>query len=372
MIARRAVLAACAAAFGCARKKAAGFPGYAFVANEEGQAVAAVDLETFTLARRIPVDGRPTAVIAHPARDAVYVLTPDTGAVHEIVASSLALRRRMRAAGGAISMRLSADGETLWLLAGVPPQLVRIDTERLETRARIALPWKPADFDLSRDGRLCAVSFGVEGAVSIFEPAVARAGAPIRAAKAAGILRFRSDGRHLLVGDTAENALVILEAPSGRLVTRLPLAVRPDNLCFKADGGQLFVTGAGMDAVVVVYPYSTEVAQTILAGHAPGAMAASIGPGDGYLFVANPPSGDVTVVDIETSRAIAKAAVGADPGCITVTPDDQFALVLNRGSGNLAVLRIRATAPRRTRSAPLFTVIPVGSRPVSAAVKAVG
>jgi YVTN family beta-propeller protein len=120
-----------------------------------------------------------------------------------------------------------------------------------------------------------------------------------------------------------------------------------------------------------VYPYSTEVAQTILAGRAPGAMAVSGAPGDGYLFVTNPLSGDVTIVDIETARTIATLAVGADPGYIAVTTDDQFALVLNRRSGNVAVIRIASVIPRRTRSAPLFTLIPVGSRPVSAAVKAI-
>ena len=53
-------------------------------------------------------------------------------------------------------------------------------------------------------------------------------------------------------------------------VVRLPLAVRPDNMCLGGGGGQLFITGEGMDAVVAVYPYQTQVAATLLAGHAPG------------------------------------------------------------------------------------------------------
>ena len=74
--------------------------------------------------------------------------------------------------------------------------------------------------------------------------------------------------------------LSIFDVPSRRLVVNLPLAVRPDHLCFKADGGQVFVTGEGMDAVVVVYPYYTpQIGETVLAGHSPGAMAASSLPG---------------------------------------------------------------------------------------------
>jgi hypothetical protein len=55
-----------------------------------------------------------------------------------------------------------------------------------------------------------------------------------------------------------------------------------------------------------------------------------------------------------------------------MTPDDQYALILNRRSGNMAVIRLAAVIRSRTRGAPLFTTIPVGSAPVSAAVLAVG
>ena len=143
-------------------------------------------------------------------------------------------------------------------------------------------------------------------------------------------------------------------------------------MCFNADGGQLFVTGEGMDAVVVVYPsHIPQVGETVLGGHHPGAMAASTLPG--YLFVANPSSGDVSILDIETRRVIAVTPVGTQPAYIAITPDDQYALVLNQASGDMAVIRIpnvtRAVSEqRRWKKGPLFMLIPVGSKPVSAAI----
>ena len=53
---------------------------------------------------------------------------------------------------------------------------------------------------------------------------------------------------------------------------------------------------------------------------------------------------------------------------------EQYALVLNEGSGDLAVIRTyslsapQLSAKARFKSAPVFTMIPVGERPVSAAV----
>src|SRR5213079_497268 len=46
----------------CSRPKAKGFSGYAFIANRDGGAIAAVDLQVFAVARHIRVDGAPTAV----------------------------------------------------------------------------------------------------------------------------------------------------------------------------------------------------------------------------------------------------------------------------------------------------------------------
>jgi len=358
---RRTMLLGPLALAGCRRRKGSGFPGYAFVANQEGQAVAAVDLTTFTLARHIRVEGTPTQVVAHQAR--VFALTAENCTVHEISAPELAFRRRTRVGRTAVSMRLAPQGGGLWVLCREPGQLVRVPPEE-GVLARIDLPAEPVDFDLSSDGRWAAVSFGAAGSLAFADLVEGRCQAPVMVGRPVSRVRFRFDSKVLLAGSAEERTLSILEAPAGRLLVRLPLAVQPESFCFKSDGGQLFITGAGMDAVVIVYPYSTEIAETVLAGKAPGAMAASAT----YLFVANPPTRDVTILDIETRRAIAVAAVGDDPGFITLTPDEQYALVLNRRSGDMAVIRLATITAKRARSAPLFTMVPVGSRPVSAAV----
>jgi hypothetical protein len=53
---------------------------------------------------------------------------------------------------------------------------------------------------------------------------------------------------------------------------------------------------------------------------------------------------------------------------MAVTPDQQYALVLHGGSGDLGVIRIASITARRAKSAPLFTMIPIGERPVGLAI----
>jgi len=185
------------------------------------------------------------------------------------------------------------------VLARQPRRLIRLPLDTFQPDTHIALPGEPVDFDICGSGEWAGISFGESGVVGLAD---LRRGAcsSVILGKRLSLARFRKDGQQLLVGNAEDRMLSILEAPGGRVVVHLPLAVRPDYFCFSADGGQLFVTGAGMDAVVVVYPFWTEVAETTLAGRAPGAMADAVGPDVEFLLVANSQSGQVTIVDVET------------------------------------------------------------------------
>ncbi len=391
MITRRTFAAGGLAAAGlgalaaCRTRKASGFSGYAFVANQDGGAIAAVDLQVFAVARHIRIDGSPTAVLAHPKLGRVYALTPDTGSIHEILTGNLTFARKLQVASQAFQMRLAPEANALYVLCRQPRQLVRVALDSL-SRDPLRIDWAlrladdPADFDISPDGTTVAISSAAGCSITFVDVANRRASPPLRTTGEIGLVRFQpphgdaaraqSDSRQLIAANLSQRMLSIFDVPRRRLMVSLPLAVRPDHLCFKTDGGQVFVTGEGMDGVVVVYPYYTpQIGQTVLAGHNPGAMAVSTSPG--YLFVANPRSADVSILDIETGKVLAVTPVGTEPSSITITPDDKYALILNRASGDMAVIRIANVTAARWKKGPLFMLIPVGSRPVSAAVVAI-
>jgi DNA-binding beta-propeller fold protein YncE len=364
---RSFVLAGLTAAAGCGRKRGDGYAGYAFVANEDGRAIAVVDLTAFAVIRHIPLNDSPSALIAGPDPKSLYALAPASGTLHELDVESLKPRRKLTVAAPALSMRLSPDSKSIWIASAGGRKLVQVELEQFRTGAEIALGDRPADFDLSTWFGRAVVSFGPARQIGIVDLAK-RSVERIAADGDIGSVRFRSDGKAVLVADTTSRMLTVIEPASRRVMVHLPLSVRPDQFCFNRNGGQLFITGEGRDAVVVVYPYfAPEVAETVLAGSRPGAMAASAQ----HLFVANPSAGDVSILNIARRRMVAMTAVGAEPSHITITPDDEYALVLNKASGDMAVIRIAGLQPDRRKSAALFTMIPVGSKPVAAVVKAV-
>jgi DNA-binding beta-propeller fold protein YncE len=371
MISRRGLLLASAGAMACGRRKATAYPGYCFVANRQGRNVAVVDLSRFRTRKQIALDAAPAQVIAHPEKSAVYALAPANGTVYELDAATLAMTRRMRAGNAAAEMRLAPDGRALWILYRDPPVLVEAPLDSLKARRRIRLSTAPDGFDLSTDG-LAAVTCRQDKTIILAALDAARVERTIAWDAPPEFARFRTDGKLLLAANAAGRSITFFDVASGKTMVRLPLAFEPRRYAITPDGGQVFLDGPGMDAVAIVFPYQTEVWQTVLAGHAPGAMTATDTPP--FLLVANPDTNSVTVIDLVNQNLSAVVEVGAGPGAILTTPDKQYALVLNELSGDMAVIRMERLSASssdrvlRFKSASLFTMIPVGDTPVSAAV----
>jgi len=367
---RRTFLAAGAALnAACRRKHAEGFRGVACVALAGDRAIAIVDLLAFALRHSIPLSCRPSSLLAHPSpeRPAVFAAGTTEGGSALLERVDLAARKtvaRVFVGQGAPVVRTDPRG-LLWSAAS-EPKLRGWHADGLRPGPQLNLAARALDFDLSPVAPLACVCLE-GGFVQFADLAAGKVFEPVRCGADASAVQFRHDGRVAMVACRGESLLRIFDTPSRRIMTELPLALRPDQLCSSVEGGQLFITGEGLDAVVTVYPYSTEIALTSLSGRKPGHMACSENPR--YLFVSNPSAGSLTVYDIDTQKVVAVTGVGVEPGVIVVTPDQQYALVLNQASGDIAVIRIASIKPGRARRAPLFTMIPVGARPVAALIR---
>jgi YVTN family beta-propeller protein len=362
---RRAFLASSAALLACGRHKATRYPGYCFVANHDARSIAVVDLSSFRHLRAIRLDAAPSVLLPHPRSPRVFALAQSPATVYEIDAATFAVTRQTRTGIQAAGMLL-AGSDVLWVLCREPAALVELPLDSLRPRRRIPLPDLPDDFDVN--GQRAAVVSRSSGTVvfaSLTQAAVVRT---VPVAREPSIVRFQQKGAQVIAGSPSDRSVSMLDATTGNLIVRLPIPLEPRYFCFSADEGQIFVSGPGRDAVVIVYPYQTEIGETILAGRAPAAMAVVGANGANYLLVTNPETNTVTALDVDTRRLAAVVTVGQGPRHILVTPDRQYALVLNEGSGDLAVIRIASLAAHRYKPTPLFTLIPVGERPVDAAI----
>lgn len=352
----------------CSHKGTA-FSGFALVASEAEHAITTVSLLRFRVSRQLALEAAPSQIIALNSQKLALCLLPSRGTLIAVDNEGVGIRHKLRVADQSISMRLDDDGKRVWILNQSPASLVSVDLDHFCQSARVHLPSTPGSFDFH--GKIGAVTLPDRGEISIIQSD--RVSRTIPTGIAPGMVCFRPDGNVVLAADAVAQMVAIVDPATGQLLVKLPLPMKPRHYCYNSDGGQLFVTGEGMDAVVIISPYQTEVGETILAGRAPAGMAVVATDQVNYLLVTNSESGDLTVIDIDSRHVLARISVGQEPQDVIVTPDKQYALVLNRKSGDMAVIRIPAinawgNLNVRARTAPLFTLIPVGVRPVSAAV----
>lgn len=371
---RREWISASSAALGaaCGRKKGTGYAGYALIATSGDESLAVVDLTAFRLLKPVFLGAPPTRVATSPLDGRNYVLTGSTGSVH-VIDGSLKRALSKRVSGDLSDFRVVPNGKGIVAITAVSRELLELDATSLSVIRRHKIEAQPIAMDVSSPQysvfQYAAISTGGHGLVELFNLVTGQR-SRTRISGEIGAVQFRRDGRVLLVANLHERLLTALAVPSLEVIAELPLAMLPENLSFNADGGQLFVSGAGMDGVAIVFPYNMlEVEQTVLAGRAPGVMACSETPP--YLFVGSRDASDVCILDVGTRKMIGIVEVGGVPGCIIITPDSQYALVLDEKTGDMAVIHIPAIRGNRLKSgASLFTMIPVGEKPVAAAIVA--
>jgi YVTN family beta-propeller protein len=355
---RRALLAGVLAS-ACGRKRGTRYQGWLFVASGAEKEIAVADLSSFRRVATIPLPCAPDQLFQSGGR--VFATCREGRALLEIDVDNFRVAGRIGLPGKPFAARLLADSRTAIVLTAEPDSLLRIDLANRRIATRLPLPGTPGDLDMN--GLLAAITLPAKNTIVRVSLSPSTTTLKLASATDVGVscdaIRFRRDGKTILAGATAAREIVAIDALSGKFLTRLPLPVAPSRFCFNGNGGQMFVTGTGADALAIVSPFQNEVLETILAGRTPYGMAVS--EPRNLLFVTNPETGDLTILDIETRGVSASVHVGETPGDVLLTPDGEYALVLDQRSGNVSVVRITTVLDRKVKTKPLFTVFPTAA-----------
>jgi YVTN family beta-propeller protein len=178
------------------------------------------------------------------------------------------------------------------------------------------------------------------------------------------------DSKLAFVLSRTEHRLSVVDLERSVLVTNLELDGNPSDLVLKPDGGELYVISPEAHGLQVINTWTHEVGDYMVLGSAPtrGLLSA-----DGNtLYVSDSAAGHVIPVDITNRRVIRDPGTGKEfpitagqsPGVMRFDPDEpneNLLLVVNQGSGDVAVIRVRTNS--------LLTMIPVGDKPQDLAVK---
>jgi len=372
VISRRALLAsAVAAAFvseQCGRKLASRYFGWLFIASAGEKALAVADLSDFRRVTSIPLPQAPAQVFR--AGKKVFASCPEGRAIYEIDPESFRIAGKIAFPGRIAGCAVCPDDSRIAVLVEQPAALHLVDPASRKVTARIALSATPGLINLT--DTVAALSMAGGTTITRVSLVSAKVIGSTEVGFRPGVLRVHDDARLILAGASDRGEIVTVSTDSGALIARLPLAFTPARFCFNIDngheGGQMFVTGSSGDEIAICSPYQSEVEQTIVGGRTPFAMAVGATGDQNLLYVTNPGSGDLSIFDIDTRMLAASVHIGGKPGEVLLTPDGEYALVVNQESGDVSVVRVQTVLDKKNKVKPLFTVFPTGANPQSAAI----
>lgn len=142
-------------------------------------------------------------------------------------------------------------------------------------------------------------------------------------------LAISADGTTLYATDPIGGSVVILD--TGNKAKRGEIALRgaPQGAALSADGGTLFVAEHGAGTVALIDTATHEVTSRIPVGKWPTAIA--VADKTKRLYVCNQDDHTVSVIDLTQppGKSIARIPVIREPSCVSVTPDERYAVVTN-------------------------------------------
>ncbi len=340
----------------------------AYVTTADGN-VTVVDLVKLKATARIPVGAGLSGMREHPTRPEIFGVSTAGGYVWVLDprCNRFSGQVTARIAVGLLPYALdfSPDGGRVYTTASGNNTLVAIDVKSRSVLGRAATGSEPLLARVTPDGKSVLVVNRRDGTLGIHDAVTLALRGNVAVVAQPEDVAVLPDGSTAFVLSRSERRISVVDLRRGVLVTNLELAGKPTDMLLKPDGGELYVISSEAHGLQAINTWTHEVGDYMVLGSAPtrGVLSSDAS----LMYVSDTTAGRVTPVDIFNRRIVRDPGkgfpipAGDAPAALRFDPDENLLLVVSRGSGDLAVIRVRTNF--------LLTMIPVGDHPQELAVK---
>ena len=340
----------------------------AYVSTADGN-VTVVDLVKLKVAGRIAVGPGLSGMREHPTRAEIFGVSTGGGYVWILDprANHFTGQVVARIAVGPLPYALdfSPDGGRVYTTASGNNTLVAIDVKSRSVVERAPTGREPVAAHVTPDGKTVLVVNRRDGTLGIHDAATLALRGSVGVVAQPEDVAVLPDSSLAFVLSRSERRISVADLRRGVLVTNLELAGKPTDMLLKPDGGELYVISPEAHGLQAINTWMHEVGDYMVLGSAP--TRGVLSEDASLLYVSDTEAGRVTPVDIFNRRIVRDPGkgfpvpAGDAPAALRFDPAENLLLVVSKGSGDLAVIRVRTNF--------LVTMIPVGDRPEGLAVK---
>ncbi len=336
-------------------------PYLAFVANNQSNSLAAVDLARLRTVASIPVAPSPQKVTIRPGRQELYV-TGGAGGISIVAFPELRVVATLQIGGNLRDLAFSADGHTAYVLEASKGEIVVLDCDQRKETARLRLGSAASSLALTPDGKTLVIAHPGQNRLAFIRAESRKPLGSVEVGRKPGPMVILPDSSKVFVADTEEGKISEADIASLRILAHLEIGAKPSTLALKPDGGEIFVFSASGSGLTIVDAFHANIEASIPTGREPS--AAVFRRDSSVLYFATAQDGLVTTFDVQNQTVLSSTHVGTEPRALALSPDERFVVVADSASASLAILR----ADLRAKPLTLLTTIPVGARPVDVVV----
>lgn len=257
----------------------------------------------------------------------------------------------------------SADGETAYIAAAGSDQITKVAVSSLQVLGNLSVEGVPLGVTVLSGDRLSVAHFG-QDRISFFKrntvSSQGAAGKSLVTGKAPSLFAGPlPGGRYLLSVEQADEMLVI-DSDKEEIAARYSTGSRPFPPGFTSDGRLAFVPNYNDGTVTIIDLWNQKVKPAVAVGIRPSGGA--VLPGDGEYAVAVRGENKIAFINTATHQVTGelKEGIGQSPFSVVVVPNGKLAFVNNTASHDISVIDLEQ---RR-----VVARIPVPDQPIVMAV----
>lgn len=243
--------------------------------------IVEIDPQTRAAARSAEVGEHPAHVVCDAGARRAFVTLADEDAVAVVDLATLRVMRKIPVGKHPHGLRMSRDGRWLFVANAEGKSLSVVDLRTLEEKARISLPGDPVQVAPDPAGRFVYATLG------------------------------------------AQNEVVAVDLAAKAATRRLSVGRTPVQLGITPDGSRLVVANQGTrehpdDRAAIVDTRTMTVTGWVRVGA--GAHGVAIDRSGRYAYVTCEYAGTIAAIDIARRRLVATYPAGSDPNGVTLVP----------------------------------------------------
>ncbi len=175
-----------------------------------------------------------------------------------------------------------------------------------------------------------------------------------------------SDGRKAFVPNYVDGSVTVVDLWNQRVLDTVPVGEHPSGGAVLPGDIQYAVAVRGGNRILFINTAAHEVVDSLSAGIGDGPFSVAVTPDGRQAFVNNTASNDISVIELENRRVVARIPVGQIPITMAVHPSGATLWVGCEGSNELYVIELphkekkMATLPEKEEKPSITEVLVLG------------